>query len=145
EAPAPSGFHRGPASRMQGDRPGWGDTVIRTSVGSHPCLMYQHRPRSIAALLRESRRWSDRTFIVHGIHRLTFGEHESAVRSVARSLASRGVAPGHRVGLMAANCPEWPVAFFATMELGAIAVPLNSWWSESEVEHACHLVEPGIV
>jgi long-chain acyl-CoA synthetase len=130
---------------MQGDRPGWGNTVIRTSMGSQPCLMYEHRPRSIGTILRESCRWRDRTFIVQGTRRLTFAEHESAVRSVAESLASRGVGPGQRVGLMAANCPEWPVAFFATMELGAIAVPLNSWWSESEVEHACHLVEPGIV
>ena len=27
------------------------------------------------------------------------------------------------------NLPEWPVAFFAVASLGAIAVPLNAWWT----------------
>ena len=31
------------------------------------------------------------------------------------------VAPGDRVAILAANCPEWIVTFWATISLGAIA------------------------
>ena len=123
----------------------WSDTVVRTTARGHPCLVYQRRPLSVGALLVASRRWSDRTFILHGTRRMTFAAHEAAVRRASDLMASRGVTEGDRVGLLSANCPEWSVAFFAAMELGAITSPLNSWWSRSEVEHALRTVEPTLV
>jgi long-chain acyl-CoA synthetase len=123
----------------------WADTVVRATVRDHPCLVYEHRPLSVGSLLVASRRWSDRTFILHGTRRVTFGAHEAAVSHASDLMASCGVGEGDRVGLFSANCPEWSVAFFAAMELGAITSPFNSWWSRSEVEHACRTVEPTIV
>jgi long-chain acyl-CoA synthetase len=123
----------------------WADTVVRTTARGHPCLAYERRPHSVGALLVASRRWSDRTFILHGARKVTFAAHEAAVRRASDLMASRGVTEGDRVGLLSGNCPEWSVAFFAAMELGAITTPLNSWWSRSEVEHACRTVEPTLV
>ena len=40
------------------------------------------------------------------------------------SLAKFGVTQGDRVALFAPNCPEWHVADFATLGLGAIVVPI---------------------
>lgn len=34
------------------------------------------------------------------------------------------------------NLPEWPVAFFASVLIGAIATPLNAWWTAEELAHA---------
>ena len=39
------------------------------------------------------------------------------------------------------NLPEWPVAFFAVTSLGAIVVPLNAWWTGSELRYG--LVQSG--
>src|SRR3546814_15312347 len=33
------------------------------------------------------------------------------------------------------NLPEWPVAFFAVVTLGAIVVPLNAWWTGAELAY----------
>src|SRR5207237_750547 len=33
------------------------------------------------------------------------------------------------------NLPEWPACFFAITALGAIAVPLNAWWTGPELEY----------
>ena len=33
------------------------------------------------------------------------------------------------------NLPEWPVAFFAGMLIGAIVTPLNAWWTGPELEY----------
>src|SRR5262249_45616108 len=30
---------------------------------------------------------------------------------------------------------QWPVAFFAALVIGAIATPLNSWWTGEELEY----------
>ncbi|HYB83093.1 MAG TPA: class I adenylate-forming enzyme family protein [Mycobacterium sp.] len=127
------------------DAPRWGTTVVRSTVRSRPTLVYEHRPRAVGAFLCESRRWHDREFIVHGSRRVTFGDHQAAVRRAAAELAARGVKQGDRVAIFAANCPEWPIAFFGALELGTIAVPCNGWWSEPEVAHACVLTSPTLI
>lgn len=108
-------------------------------------LVYEHRIRSVRALLREGRRWSHRELIVHGHRRVTFAEHEAAAGRAADLFAARGVRPGDRVALFAANSAEWSVAFFAALELGAMAVPCNGWWSASEVAHACDATRPTLL
>jgi long-chain acyl-CoA synthetase len=46
------------------------------------------------------------------------------VAGLARALAELGVAAGDRVGVFAPNCPEWAVADFAILGLGAVSVPV---------------------
>ena len=46
-----------------------------------------------------------------------------------------GVGPGDRVAILAANCPEWIVTFWAAVSLGAIAVGLNGWWVGTEIRY----------
>ncbi len=36
----------------------------------------------------------------------------------------------------ARNYPEWTISFWATISLGAVAVPLNAWWTGPELEYA---------
>jgi long-chain acyl-CoA synthetase len=76
---------------------------------------------------------------------MTFFDHEAAVGRVTAHLAGLGIGVGDRVAILAANCPEWVVTFFATLELGAIAVPCNGWWSEEEVAHACTIAGPAVI
>src|SRR5688572_33509404 len=48
------------------------------------------------------------------------------VRGLARGLIALGVQPGDRVALIAENRPEWLIADFAIMSVGAITVPAFS-------------------
>ena len=43
---------------------------------------------------------------------------------------------GDRVVIAMRNLPEWIAAFWATAAAGAIAVPLNAWWTGRELEYA---------
>jgi fatty-acyl-CoA synthase len=43
----------------------------------------------------------------------------------ARLRREHGLAKGGRVGLLTLGCPEYVIAYVATVSLGAIAVPLN--------------------
>ncbi len=77
---------------------------------------------------------------------ITFREHERAVASVAAALRDRyGVGPGDRVAILAANCPEWIVTFWATISLGAIAVGLNGWWVGPEIRYGIEDSDPKVL
>ncbi|HEX3365429.1 class I adenylate-forming enzyme family protein, partial [Phenylobacterium sp.] len=64
-----------------------------------------------------------------------------AVAAFAHELKFQGVEKGDRVALAMRNLPEWPVAFFAATNLGAIVTPLNAWWTGPELEYG--LVDSG--
>ena len=47
-----------------------------------------------------------------------------------------GIKKGDRVALAMRNYPEWIFSYIAITSIGAIAVPLNSWWQAKELEYA---------
>ncbi|CAN5145979.1 long-chain fatty acid--CoA ligase [soil metagenome] len=51
------------------------------------------------------------------------------------SLRRLGVKQGDRVALMLPNCPQFVIAFFATLRLGAIVVPCNPLYTARETQH----------
>ena len=56
-----------------------------------------------------------------------------AIAALSAHLRETGVMKGDRVAIAARNLPEWIVAFFAVTVIGAIAVPLNAWWTGDEL------------
>ncbi|MDR4462335.1 MAG: AMP-binding protein [Nitrospirales bacterium] len=60
-----------------------------------------------------------------GYRQQTYGEVSKLVRGLAGSLVERGVLPGHRIALVAENCPEWVIAHLSILTVGATAVPLD--------------------
>src|SRR5689334_7127481 len=60
---------------------------------------------------------------------------ETESRRVARGLAARGVRRGDRVASLVENSPEQVVLFFATLRLGAIAVPINTAYKGEFLRH----------
>jgi len=77
--------------------------------------------------------FGDREFVVYEDERVTYAAWYRAVAALAHALQERGVKKGDRVALAMRNLPEWPVAFFAAAVTGAIAVPLNAWWTGEEL------------
>ena len=65
----------------------------------------------------------------------TFARLWRAARKIARLLEEHGLARGDRVGILAPNCPEYAVAFYATLLAGGAATTLNSLYRQREVEH----------
>ncbi len=54
---------------------------------------------------------------------------------VAGGLKSQGVKRGDRVAIQLGNGLDWVVAFFGTQLAGAVAVPVNTRFSESEIDY----------
>jgi long-chain acyl-CoA synthetase len=55
----------------------------------------------------------------------TYGELRSRVAGLRGALVARGVAPGDRVAIVAANDPSFVVAYLGVLGVGGVAVPLN--------------------
>ncbi|WP_416907664.1 MAG: class I adenylate-forming enzyme family protein [Polymorphobacter sp.] len=75
-------------------------------------------------------------FLVYGDERLSFGEvYQRAVKMAAMLQHCYGIAKGDRVAIAMRNYPEWVEAFIAITHLGAVAVPMNAWWTGEELEY----------
>src|SRR5688572_19922534 len=90
-----------------------------------------HSLREIPALAKMR---GDETFIVYGDRRISFAEFVGLADSVSSVLTEGfGVGRGDRVAVLSANNPEWCLAFWGTVDLGAILVGLNGWWKTDEI------------
>ena len=123
----------------------WGSEVAEIEVLGYPCLSFVQRRRHLADLLIDGRRFGTREYIVQGKRRVSFEQHETAVRRAAGLLRERGVRPGDRVMLFGANSVEWVVGYWAILEAGAVVVLGNAWWSQVELAHALGKVAPSLV
>ena len=75
-------------------------------------------------------------FLVFGEERLSFAEVHARGRAFAAMLQHRhGVAKGDRVAIAMRNYPDWIIAFIGVIELGAIAIPMNAWWTAEEIDY----------
>ena len=102
--------------------PGGPFEVVTEEVLGERMSVYKQRARSLRELVEASRAHGDKEYIVHGERRITYAEHADLVASVARGLSERyGVGPGDRVAILAANCPEWLLTFWATVSLGSLS------------------------
>ena len=99
-------------------------------------LVARARRHALGDLLhRTALRVPDKTGLVDGEVRLTYGELDAVVDRVAAALAGAGVAKGDRLALLSRNCWQYVALSFATARLGAVLVPLNFMLGAEEVAY----------
>src|SRR5690349_18949667 len=114
--------------------PGGSFELRREHVLGSPATVFSSRARAMHQLLAQSVEQGQRTYIATTERRITFAEHGRLVASLAEELRTTyGTRPGDRVAIAAANSPEWIIAFWATVSIGAVSVGLNAWWSPREM------------
>ena len=91
---------------------------------------------SVFSMLESSaRRFPDRPAMAW------FGRHMSyrfllaEVERFSAVLSALGVAKGDRVGLILPNAPQYVIAYYATMRIGAVLVGNNPLYTQREMEH----------
>ncbi len=92
------------------------------------------QPVSLADWLdRCAAQYPDRPFVLADAVSWTYAQVRDESRRLAAGLAALGVRPGDRVGIVMANYPEFVSIKFAIARAGAIAVPFNYLYRESEL------------
>ncbi len=91
--------------------------------------------RTLFDLLREqSQRYPAGLAVVAGAASVTYCELAGRARRLAAALIGRGVRRGDRIGILLNNRLEWLDICFAASAVGAVAVPLSTWSTRSELE-----------
>ena len=89
---------------------------------------------------------ADRTYLVWGEERLSFGEVHAQASAVARDLiAGHGIARGDRVGIAMRNSPAWIALYMGIVMAGGVATLLNGWWQAAELAGAIAEVDCRLV
>ncbi|MEN3333248.1 MAG: long-chain acyl-CoA synthetase [Blastocatellia bacterium] len=98
---------------------------------------YDNRPASLVEMLRATvERSPDHEAIVEiGGARASYRELWERAARVSGGLRAQGVGRGDRVAIRLANGLNWVLAFFGIEMAGGIAVPVNTRFSESEVDY----------
>ncbi|AQQ52576.1 fatty acid--CoA ligase family protein [Planococcus lenghuensis] len=65
----------------------------------------------------------------------SYGEFEQTVARFASALEKRGVKKGDHVAFLLGNTPHFLIALYATMRLGATAVPINPIYTPDEIAY----------
>ncbi len=122
--------------------PGSPFEMIDVTVRGVPLRAWKNVPATMRELFVNARQaFGERLYLVHDDERITVEAFARASLALAAELQAQGVRRGDRVVIGMRNLPEFPVAAFATMLLGAIATPLNAWGSGQELLYG--LVDSG--
>ncbi|NJN67241.1 MAG: long-chain fatty acid--CoA ligase [Chloroflexaceae bacterium] len=70
--------------------------------------------------------------------RTSYAKLDEQVSRMATALYQIGVRKGGRVGLMLPNCPQFVIAFFAIVRLGAVVVNINPTYTSRELGIQLH-------
>ena len=67
--------------------------------------------------------------------RLTYTELNEKVNRLAGGLVKLGIKPGDKISIWMPNHLEWIVTLFAVARIGAVLVPMDTWYKASEAEY----------
>jgi acyl-CoA synthetase (AMP-forming)/AMP-acid ligase II len=108
-----------------------------------PLRAFVRVPRTIVDIFRMSAIYEALDHLVFEDERLTFAQVRRTALALAGELSSGlGVRKGDRVAIAMRNYPEFVISFWGAALLGAIVVPLNSWWTGPELAYA--LADAGV-
>jgi acyl-CoA synthetase (AMP-forming)/AMP-acid ligase II len=124
--------------------PGAPFELVVEPVRGQPHVVFARRPPHLLALLDQADPAA--TFLVDGDRTWTFAQARADIATVADTLAGRyGITKGDRVAIVSANSPEYALAMWAVLSLGAIVTSLNGWWTGDELRHGIELSSPSLI
>ncbi len=102
---------------------------------------------TIPALINESvEKYGERTSLVFaGGENYTYKELGDDIALVAELLIKIGVKKGDKVAILSTNMPNWGVAFFAVLSLGAVTVPVLPDFHPNEVSNIIEHSEAEVI
>ncbi len=105
--------------------------------GADEIARYQDRPPSVVEMLRRTVEAAPQSeaIVEVGGERINYRDLWDRAARVAGGLQALGVERGDRVAIRLGNGLKWCVAFYGIELAGAIAVPVNTRFTDTEVEY----------
>ena len=125
--------------------PGGPFEVEQIEVRGIPVKSFVNAAPSLRAFWLQSAAQGDKEHLVYQDERWTFTDAHREVASASAWLAAQGVGPGDRVAIAMRNYPEWMLAYWATVSIGATAVGMNAWWTGPEMVYGLQDASPRVL
>jgi len=110
--------------------------LIDRQVNGVPLRCFKQAPTTLRDALAEGRKHGERICVTYEEERFSFDQLFTMVDKLANHLVNHyQIGKGDRVAIAMRNYPEWMAAYIATVSIGAIVVPLNSWAQPDELEY----------
>ncbi|MGC2168243.1 MAG: class I adenylate-forming enzyme family protein [Acidimicrobiales bacterium] len=117
--------------------PGGAFPVGVLEIGGVSLKVYENAPHDLREIILGALAFRSARGITYEDEHLTWGEVLDQSSILAGELRNTlAIRPGDRVAIAMRNYPEFAVSFIGAMLIGAVAVPLNAWWTGSELTYA---------
>ncbi|MEN9800902.1 MAG: hypothetical protein RLZ37_27, partial [Actinomycetota bacterium] len=133
------------AARQELEGPGSPFAVTTVNVRGVDVKTFAAAPPDMRVVWEMTAAHGDKPYLIYEDERFTYAEVHAQVRKLAHYLVSQGVTRGDRVAVSTRNYPEWVVAYWATVSLGAALVGMNAWWTPVEMDFALNDSTPKIL
>ena len=108
--------------------------VETVEVAGIPLKAFKNAERSLGAFLAAGRKHDANLFLQYQGEDWTYNQFFNAVDQACDWLVNKAqIQKGDPIAIAMRNRTEWLVAFVATVTIGAVAVPLNSWGKAQEL------------
>lgn len=92
-------------------------------------------PVNLSTNLRQTaQKTPDVTALLYLDQKISYSELNADVDRFAAGLAKLGIEKGSNVALLLGNSPEFVIAYYAIVRLGAVAVPINPLYTPGEIQ-----------
>jgi acyl-CoA synthetase (AMP-forming)/AMP-acid ligase II len=95
-----------------------------------------YEPTVPVFLAQVTKRYGANPLILLGERRITYADADRLSARLARGLLARGFGKGARIAVLAPNGPDWLVWWLAVTRIGAVMVPLNTFYKPRELAYA---------
>lgn len=90
-------------------------------------------PTAPALVRASASRFGSTAFLIADNETLTYAELERRSGRLALTLLTEGIGKGDHVGILMPNSADWAIAWFAVTRIGAVAVPINTFYQSREL------------
>ena len=108
----------------------------KASIRGNEYNVFKQGPKNLRDYYQLGLLHGDWTHIVYEDERYQFADTLKYSYQLANTLQSKfNIQKGDKVAFSMRNYPEWMFSYIAATSIGAIVVPLNSWWKGDELEY----------
>lgn len=109
----------------------------RIEINKVAYTVYCNAPKTLTDIYDQARQFEDKEFVVFEGERWSFNALFDHAASLGHHLVNNyQIEKGDRVAIAMRNYPEWMSAYIAITSVGGVAVLLNSWGAQPELEFA---------
>ncbi len=116
--------------------------IVEKEVRGQTVKAFGGAPSSLRDLFQMSAGYADADYLVYQDERWTYAEAHEDVACIANWLVSNGVKQHDRVAIAMRNYPEYMLAYWGIVSVGAVAVGMNAWWVTDEMEYGLQDADP---